>query len=446
MVKCADPCILVLVKTAMVASLNLFIKSENDDSMVDTKNLIAELLAKFAHGDALTEKEMAFLEQIRNISEEHRAAVDLIREQPWLDTSFETSVQVPSADIWAAVADHISQGKEADRQPEEKTTPTAVPLHRVGWAVAVAAAAVLGGVAMVTIWQARRTDKKNTLAAATVIKPAYQPKPLPAAGRRIVLTRADGSQAILDTLPKGEAVTLENNHSIRKIDDQQYREEGAFGVSSGQPFLSVGQQRLAIDLYLTDSSRIQIKPGAAFGLPGRDLQVAARVEGLVWFSVQKNCQKQMMVKTTDGVLTRVLGTCFAVDARKGRKTSVTLAYGAVRVIKGRDSARLRPNQQAVLINGRLKVDSLHDKTGLLAWSGVSHVFRFDSTSLETAVTEIGNFYGLTVENPDHIKGIPISGPYPATKNPEELIQQIQKVESGAAYLRISAGKIIISGM
>jgi transmembrane sensor len=187
-----------------------------------------------------------------------------------------------------------------------------------------------------------------------------------------------------------------------------------------------------------------VKPGATFGLPDRSREVAAKVEGLVWFNVKKNSRLPMTVNTDDGVLTRVLGTCFAVDARPGRKTKVTLASGKVRVVKGPESVQLRPNQQVVFNNGRLQVSPVHDKTGLLAWSGEPHLFRFDSTNLEQAVTQIADYYGMTVDNPDHITGIPITGSYQATKNPEDVLQLIQKAESGAAYLRIVAGKIVIS--
>jgi ferric-dicitrate binding protein FerR (iron transport regulator) len=265
----------------------------------------------------------------------------------------------------------------------------------------------------------------------------------------VVLTLADNSEVLLDTLQVGAVIALGDHLSARKTnaDELVYEtDSGSSPTLSAWNRLAVGGQRKPFAFRLPDGSRVQLKPGSTFRYPlarsGREL---AELEGEGWFDITPNSQQQLAILSPGGMTAQVLGTCFAIRARPGEQESrVSLISGALRISAGGDNRLLKYGGGVAFRNGRLVEEGLEAGAGLFGWSGIRTDVHFDRTEFSVAIAKIAALYGLKVYNPDKVKGIPVTGVFYRDQSSDKTLQQLEDLESGAAFFSRSGGRIVVT--
>jgi ferric-dicitrate binding protein FerR (iron transport regulator) len=404
--------------------------------MADMQNLIADLMVKVAQDEPLSEKEAALLEQWCSLSDEHRAVPELLREKPWLEQEDQTiTTPIPSEAIWADLVAYI-----------EKDTAAVVALPRRGirWrVVAVVAASVL---VILAGWRLYPSSKKQLAQQTTAPAPPPSPVSLSPGDRRNLFRKADGSLINLDKVADGSLIPLTPTRSLRKVSGVLLQEEGeADPRAEGQESLRVGFGKKKIVLQLLEKTKIKLPAGSAYTYSSTRSDKPDVLTGAGLFDVGKIKEKPRRIhyggKDIEVV---ILGTCFGIDTLASGDLKLGLVSGAVKVIGAKASVTLKPDRQVVLHDGRPVTGPLKDSSGLMAWSGRSHVFKFDNTPLGKVLLDIGHWYGLKIYNPKGLIGLPVSGDRAATKDPKDLISDISAVQSRAVYLTVVSDSILVS--
>jgi hypothetical protein len=141
---------------------------------------------------------------------------------------------------------------------------------------------------------------------------------------------------------------------------------------------------------------------------------------------------------------RDLGTCFAFYAYGGKDDKVLLISGAVQVFHNRESILLKPNEEAVLRADGLVKQKMRGSSALRHLLGDSLLIHWENVELDSAIEEVANWYDLKVENPEHVKGLPITAEPFRAPSAEKMIQKIRLAERGMACVEIKAGTVVIS--
>ncbi|WP_339901437.1 FecR domain-containing protein [uncultured Cyclobacterium sp.] len=123
------------------------------------------------------------------------------------------------------------------------------------------------------------------------------------------------------------------------------------------------------------------------------------LEGEGFFDVVKNKQKPFEV-ISNGVLTRVLGTSFNINATNEELVEVIVASGKVGVTndltEGAKLNRIAPNQKATVNRFKEKVDVEEvDIDEELAWK--AEKMSFDFVPFEEVIATIGSMYHIQIE-------------------------------------------------
>jgi transmembrane sensor len=272
----------------------------------------------------------------------------------------------------------------------------------IAWIRWVAAAIVIGLMAW-GVWIITHAEKVED--APIAVGPALQDI---APGREgAVLTLADGSQMILDSLgngvissPDGSTVVLKNGQlSYAGINDTSLNTPIAYHAISTPN----GRQ---FSLFLPDGTRVWLNAASSIRYPTRFKGGERRVEirGEAYFEVAKNARMPFLVRVQGGSEIKVLGTHFNVNAyAEGEQVKTTLLEGSVKVKATGTTAPwvlLRPGQQAqVKKEIRIVTDIALDK--VMAWK--NGLFDFNGARLEEVMGQLARWYDLEVV---YERGIP----------------------------------------
>jgi len=394
--------------------------------MVENHRSLDDILQKYVRGEKLTSPETDLLNQS-------------IRSLP----------SVPMAEIWSDIQRRI----KADGGP-----PTAVVKrlrHRrqyftaIAWYLGAAVVVILVIIGIFRYNLQKQSKKPGAKITPEVVK-ATSKKPLTPPSKQAVLTLADNSMIILDTLPLGTVIRLADNLSVKKTSTDQLvytMVDGSGSGITGWNRLTVGAQHQAVAFRLPDGSRVLLKPGSTLRYPVvRDGQALVDIEGEAWFTVTPNSQLRLAILGPGGLEAQVLGTTFAMQARsEDVEPRVWLISGAVRVSANGQSRVLKYGGAIVLKKGRLIEEGLNTGAELFAWSGVRTDMHFERMAFGSAIEKIAASYGLKVENPEAIQGIPVTGTFYRDQSPEKILKELEDVESGTAFFSKKGNRIVISG-
>ena len=149
-------------------------------------------------------------------------------------------------------------------------------------------------------------------------------------------------------------------------------------------------------VWLNAGSKL-VYPETFSGKPTREVQL----QGEAYFKVSHDTSHPFIVRA-NAITTQVLGTEFNVRAYMQANTHVTLLQGSVLVSTSSASRRIVPGEDAMFLQGRLKVHAV-DTEAYTAWR--QNEFYFDNESLLTIAKEIGKWYNVSVifQNPDKMR-------------------------------------------
>lgn len=357
---------------------------------------IVQLLEKFSRGEASPADTDQLLNLLQQQGEDEKM-VAFIEQQLLSD-------QPANAEELAYWKEKLQDG--AARITGMPGENSARPVHRMqflrkwGWAAAAVIVAVGIGAYLYT------NDQTKPVEPAVVAQHSHI-----APGRSgAVLTLADGSQVVLDSLGNGMVATQNGARVILKGGELSY---APAGTATGEITFNTmttpkGRQ---FQLTLPDGTRVWLNAASSLRYPtaftGNERLVA--VTGEAYFEVARNNKQPFKVNVNEKATVEVLGTHFNVNAYDNEAAiQTTLLNGSVRVANSnatQNAVTLKPGQQARLSNqakaNSIKVVDDIDINKVMSWK--NGLFNFEGANLGEVMRQIERWYDIEVV---YEKGIP----------------------------------------
>lgn len=214
-----------------------------------------------------------------------------------------------------------------------------------------------------------------------------------------VLTLADGSQVLLDTIVNA-TVALQGGVTARVVNGALLYEGRGDAVVYNTMSTPKGRQ---FRITLPDGSQVWLNAASSIRFPtvftGGERKV--EISGEVYFEISGNEKMPFRVKLGDRSEVEVLGTSFNVNAYDDEPLiRTTLLDGAVRVqSKSKNSVVLKPGQQAQITGntaeGKITVMNNVEMNKVIAWK--NGFFDFEGVSFEVAMRQLERWFEIDVE-------------------------------------------------
>ncbi len=226
-----------------------------------------------------------------------------------------------------------------------------------------------------------------------------------------VLTLADGSKIVLDSLGNG-TIANQNGTDVVLNNGQLKYESGSEKTNAAQQWNTMhtpkGRQ---FNVTLPDGTRVWLNAASSLTYPtaftGNERNV--QLTGEAYFEVAKNKAMPFKVLVNSKAAIEVLGTHFNINGYTDEDAiRTTLLEGSVKIVNGQWSmangktAVLKPGEQAeVRANSPLTIDHSPDLDKVMAWR--NGAFNFEGASLQEVMRQLARWYDIEVV---YEKGIP----------------------------------------
>lgn len=227
-----------------------------------------------------------------------------------------------------------------------------------------------------------------------------------------ILTLADGSVIVLDSLDNGVVAMQGNKQVMLKNGELSYPDEGKTAPGSGIAGVLYNTMTTPrgrqFEITLPDGTHVWLNAASSIRFPTTFTGGAREVEiaGEAYFEVAHNPKQPFRVYCAENLngagregLIEVLGTHFNVNAYSDEAIiCATLLEGKVKVLKGQDQVILQPNEQAQFSrqpNGRVEVKTNVDIARVMAWQ--KGMFEFNQADLPTIMRQISRWYNVDVD-------------------------------------------------
>lgn len=255
-----------------------------------------------------------------------------------------------------------------------------------------------------------------------------------------VLTLADGSQLVLDSLHDGLIATQNGSQIVLKNNKVAYApvSEGNNTIVYNTMRTTKGRQ---YQFTLPDGTQVWLNAGSSIRYPTAFTGKERRVEmtGEAYFEVAKNKQMPFTINANNKATIEVLGTHFNVNAYENEESLyTTLLEGSVQVHAAKNTSILKPGQQAQVAGGIRIVDDA-DLNKVMAWK--NGLFDFDNVSLKQAMREIERWYNIEVVYENEVPEITFGGKLPKSISLNDLLSVL---EESNVHFRLDGTKLIVS--
>jgi transmembrane sensor len=251
-----------------------------------------------------------------------------------------------------------------------------------------------------------------------------------------ILTLADGSQIVLDSVANGVVANQSNTAVSKKDGELVYT-----GENNGKAVTNImttprGRQ---YKLELSDGTKVWLNASSSITFPTSFATNERKVsiKGEVYFEVAKDKSRPFTVNVRD-VEVKVLGTHFNINSYDDEnEINTTLLEGSVLVGKKDKKVLLKPGQQAEIKNtGALAVKEIDNFDAVMAWK--KGMFYFNNASLETVLRQLSRWYDVDII---FEKGV-VSRNFEGEINRDlELSQVLKILEGNNIHFKIE-GKIL----
>lgn len=304
-------------------------------------------------------------------------------------------------------------------------------LRNWGW-VAAAMVVLVGAV-----WLFSQQQGKDTPQVATT------PAEIQPGKEGAVLTLADGSKVVLDSLGNGVISTQNGTRVVLKdglVAYEPQQKEGAVAYNS----IATPKGR-QFSILLPDGSRAWLNAESSLRYPtafsGNERRV--QVSGEVYFEVAHNADMPFRVSIGAGTEVEVLGTSFNVNAYTNEKAIyTTLLEGKVKMKSaGKGELLLRPGQQARLpvsnANG-IALETEVDTDKVMAWK--NGLFNFDGAGIEEVMRQLERWYDIEVVYEKGIPDIIFGG---KLRKDVSLSGVLKSLEESEVHFRMEGRRLIV---
>lgn len=296
------------------------------------------------------------------------------------------------------------------------------------------------------------TNKKNPPPPATAAKTVDI-----APGKDgAILTLADGTQMVLDSLGNGVIATQNGAKAVLKNGQLTYDTTGASTGETVYNTMSTPNGR-QFNMSLPDGTKLWLNAASSIRYPtaftGKERTV--EVTGEVYFEVAKNKEMPFRVNVNHRMEVEVLGTQFNVNAYEDeKKLNTTLIEGSIKIMAGHqtqpgNSVVLKPGQQAQLANtppssgsvaGSFAVISDANLEKVMAWK--NGYFSLDDCSLAELMRQVERWYNVTVV---YEKGVPPKELFGKMNRDLTLIDFMEALKDWGVRFRLEGRKLIVTG-
>jgi ferric-dicitrate binding protein FerR (iron transport regulator) len=356
----------------------------------------------------------------------------------WYNAEQDAPVKVPEELAFSRERHHdrILQQVEAGIEKEGgKVSIRPVRLKR--WLAAASVIALLGvGGYLLYMAQSKKTGiAKNIHRVTKDIAPGHD---------GAILTLADGSTVVLDSIDNGAIARQGGSRVIKQNGQLIYEAEGQKpeAGSIGYNTMSTPRGR-RFQVTLPDGTKVWLNAASSIKYPTAFTGGTRSVEisGEAYFEVTKNAALPFIVTAGQTEVT-VLGTHFDVMAYKNEKElHTTLLEGAVRVKYADGQAKLTPGQQAAVSyqTGHIAVKSA-DTEEAVAW--VNGQLVMGSADVESLMREISRWYDVDVS---YEGAIPQRRFWAVINRNVYLSEVLKELTANGLHARQEGKTIIISG-
>jgi ferric-dicitrate binding protein FerR (iron transport regulator) len=262
------------------------------------------------------------------------------------------------------------------------------------WARIAAAATVILCICGAAFWMLSQQNKEKL--TALIAPPQKQNTKILPGGNHAILTMADGSQIVLDSIQDGN---ISNGTATISKQGGLLVYDGSFSKKNAPIAFNTlitprgGQYKIV----LADGSKVWLNASSSLHFPtsftGKERDVD--LTGEAYFEIAKNKKKPFHVNV-NGYRVEVLGTHFDVNAYADEgaiKTS--LLQGSVKIKKGNIIGMLKPGQQGVLAKNGTSIEiKKTDMNEVVAWK--NGLFQFDGADIKSVMRQIGRWYDVEI--------------------------------------------------
>lgn len=292
-----------------------------------------------------------------------------------------------------------------------------------------AAAAILIMAMGVTLWMRSMPDKPNNL----VID---QQVPDVAPGRAgAILTLADGSKVVLDSLKDGVIAKQSGSNVVLENGQLTYNKENEKVSSITYNTMATPKGR-QFQVLLPDGTKVWLNAASSLTYPTVFAGAERKVEiiGEAYFEVAENKKIPFVVVANHGMEIQVLGTHFNINAYEeealvrtsllsGSIQATNLSTGALK----NDRIVLKPGEQVQLnTTGSLKVVQGVDMTKVMAWK--NGLFNFEGLHLREAMRQLARWYDIEVVYEKDVPDIVFGGKMQMDITLSQLLKVLQDAE------------------
>jgi len=339
----------------------------------------------YIHQNCSSQEEQELMELLAQ--SENKSQVQKLLDKVIEDT--ESEARMPE-EVAASILQNILQ---TDKVPvvaiERKKTVF------MSWLRVAAAATVILFISGAAYWVIK--NQNNTRSTASVVIPNKKVDKILPGGNHAILTMADGSKIVLDSVRNGNiqsgGATISKQGGLLVYDGSSPAKAGTGAVYNTLTTPPGGQYKLI----LADGSKVWLNASSSLHFPtaftGKERNV--ELTGEAYFEVAKNKEKPFHVNV-NGMQVEVLGTHFNVNAYADENSIKTsLLEGSVKIKRGSVSGLLKPGQQGILGNNNndLNIKKVN-MDEVIAWK--NGLFQFNGAGIKTIMLEISRWYNVEI--------------------------------------------------
>lgn len=329
-----------------------------------------------------------------------------------LDRITSAEVQLPPRDTayWTGITRNV-----LDILPVNEFQPEARKKGFHYWWWAAASLCLLAGSGWI-LQQYLARQQKQPIAKEVVIQPGHE---------GAILTLADGSQIVLDSLKNGLVVD-QNGVRVTKNAQGNLVYNKIAAVKPVQNTISTPRGR-QFHIVLPDGSEAWLNAASSISFPTEfGDRRSVTITGEVYFEVTKDDKHPFIVSADKNLAIQVLGTSFNVKAYRDEKNIVTtLLTGAVKIsIQGAGSQSLKPGQQGTVSSEKpgIQLNTAVDPDKVIAWK--NGYFNFDAQRLEEVLKQLERWYDIEVTYDNSLANLSFYGELPRDMTLNEIIKAL----------------------
>lgn len=262
-----------------------------------------------------------------------------------------------------------------------------------------------------------------------------------------VLTLADGSEVLLDTVRNG-VVARQGNAEVKVINGVLYYEGNAATVLYNTMHTPRGRK---YRITLPDGTLVWLNAASSIRYPTMfaDHERKVEVTGEVYLEVAKQTDPAngkrvpFLVSINNKATVEVLGTHFNIKAYEEESSiNTTLLEGKVKVTgKNNEEAVLAPGQQAQITqqgNEVIRIVKAADVEQVIAWK--NDLFNFEGASLEEAMHQLERWYDISVSYENGIPDVKLRGEMTQGVKLNELLIALEQL---GLHYKLEGSKLLI---